>query len=312
MSDDDYLSDTFLVETPHSTAPKTYSALRKEAKRKAQWRHEQNKTKGVRQRELEARESGLSKSLFERAREEEEAGLQSSKALSIMMKMGFKPGQALGGVDNKEDKSESSHPASIQEAKNLARSSRANDIEDSSSDFHQTQPLPLNEWQGRKGIGVGKRTRSPGTAERAAKLAKMAEAADNASKSDFRERTKRDYEARQAESTLGPAQRTCATLDEGHGITYNVLWLNLSKPEAFPAGLLDALKLHPGTPASVPSNSTQSQADKLRHNMQKDALQPLPDSDDEGPENASESFADSFSHDTLEEAREFLRLPVSL
>jgi len=109
--DDDYLSDKFLVN-PESTSkakPSTYSQLRKEALKKAQLKNEQNKKKSRRQLEIESREEGLSKSLFERAREEEAAGIGSgNKALSIMMKMGFKPGQSLGntgGHDHSEEQS---------------------------------------------------------------------------------------------------------------------------------------------------------------------------------------------------------------
>ena len=49
------------------------------------------------ERERAAREEGLARGLFDRAREEAaEGGGQQNKALAMMMKMGFKPGQALG------------------------------------------------------------------------------------------------------------------------------------------------------------------------------------------------------------------------
>jgi hypothetical protein len=67
---------------------------------------------------------------------------------------------------------------------------------------------------GRKGIGLGKRAPSPTELERLAKAAKVAEDADKVS---FRDRTRREFEQRRAESRLGPAQRTCATLDERAG-----------------------------------------------------------------------------------------------
>lgn len=85
---------------------------------------------------------------------------------------------------------------------------------------------------GRKGIGLGKRARSPSAAERLAKMAKMAEETDHR---DFRERARDDYHDRRAEGRLGtfhfhalrklilvfcalaPAQLTCATLDEQMG-----------------------------------------------------------------------------------------------
>jgi hypothetical protein len=95
-SDDDYLSDKFLTINEREK-PKTYSEKRKEALRKSLLNDEQNRTKSTRQLELESREEGLSKSLFERAEDDKASGRGTeSKALSMMMKMGFKPGQALG------------------------------------------------------------------------------------------------------------------------------------------------------------------------------------------------------------------------
>lgn len=55
---------------------------------------------------------------------------------------------------------------------------------------------------GKRGIGLGvKRARSPTSAERVAKMAKMA--ADDAGHRDFRDRAKHEYEVRRAEGRLG-------------------------------------------------------------------------------------------------------------
>src|ERR1700761_5037403 len=95
--DDDYLSDKFLINTAEPQKPKTYGEKRKEALYKSRLKNEQNRTKSRRQLEIESREEGLSKSLFERAEDDKASGHGSeNKALSMMMKMGFKPGQALG------------------------------------------------------------------------------------------------------------------------------------------------------------------------------------------------------------------------
>jgi hypothetical protein len=67
---------------------------------------------------------------------------------------------------------------------------------------------------GRKGIGLGKRAPSPTELERLAKVAKATEEADKLS---FRDRSRREFEQRRAEARLGPAQQTCATLDERAG-----------------------------------------------------------------------------------------------
>ena len=67
---------------------------------------------------------------------------------------------------------------------------------------------------GKKGIGLGKRAPSPTELER---LAKVARAAEEADKESFRDRSRREFTQRRAEARLGPAQRTCATLDERAG-----------------------------------------------------------------------------------------------
>lgn len=137
MSDDedDYLSDKFLAEGTSSTRPQTYSNLRKEAQKKALLKNEQHRQKSRYQREVESREEGLSKSLFTRAKEEQEAGIATgNKAMSIMMKMGFKPGQSLGKTD---DEPADAAAVSI----DVASSSKK-------SGGHKVEPLPLNEWEG--------------------------------------------------------------------------------------------------------------------------------------------------------------------
>jgi hypothetical protein len=73
---------------------------------------------------------------------------------------------------------------------------------------------------GKKGIGLGKRAPSPTELERQAKVAK---AAEEANKESFRDRSRREFEQRRAENRLGPAQQTCATLDERAG--KEVRWL---------------------------------------------------------------------------------------
>src|SRR5258705_11264886 len=160
-NDDDYLSDKFLVDpNASSSAPCTYSQRRKGAKKRGQLKNERNRPKSRRQLELESRESGLSKSLFERAKEEETSGLGSgNKALSIMMKMGFKPGQSLGRMGDQEDKQEGSQSLpspndGVVESPDKVKD-RSPTFEgtstcrgDSPHTIHKTEPLPLQEWAG--------------------------------------------------------------------------------------------------------------------------------------------------------------------
>ncbi|EEB89775.1 hypothetical protein MPER_12095 [Moniliophthora perniciosa FA553] len=305
MSDeeDDYLSDKFLIESTTTKPPgtKTYSQLRKDAQKLAQIKNEQNRQKSRRERELEAREEGLSKSLFHRAQEEEASGT-SNKALSIMMKMGFKPGESLGKVEDegKEKDKDEANDYSEQTSDAL------NDQEKTESRIsgHRKEPIPLNEWSGRQGIGTSrklKRGPSPTSAERVAKMAKMEE---ESAKDDFRNRTRREYEERRAEGRLGPAQRTCMTLDEKAGKTFSVLWLNPGNTDSFPSGLLHALAAR--TTLEMPSSSVRHPTDsieaRLRREMEADALS------HDNDEPTSTVVEDEYSQNTLEEAAQFLRL----
>lgn len=159
MSDeDDYLSDKFLITSAAPpTQPKTYAQRRKEAQKLAQIKNEENRHKSRRQLEVESREEGLSKSLFERAKEDEELGITSgNKALSMMMKMGFKPGQALGKLDN-EIRATVSGPAAeltgngSEEPSSGATAgpSRVESTGESHSAPKQImEPIPINEWMG--------------------------------------------------------------------------------------------------------------------------------------------------------------------
>jgi hypothetical protein len=92
MSDaeDDYLSDKFLADTLASSSSKntTYAERRREAQRKAELKNAQNRKKSRRQLEEESRQEGLSKSLFEKVREEEQVGIGGgSKAMAMMLKV---------------------------------------------------------------------------------------------------------------------------------------------------------------------------------------------------------------------------------
>ena len=152
--EDDYLSNKFLDdEQASSSKPTTYSQLRKAAQKKAQSKNERNRIKSRRQREIESREEGLSKSLFERAKEEEASMNSGNKALSIMMKMGFKPGQALGNNENVPSSSPLKNDAEDEPQETGVTSNSRPTTEETLPDMnihtkHKTEPLPLNEWEG--------------------------------------------------------------------------------------------------------------------------------------------------------------------
>jgi hypothetical protein len=147
--DDDYLSDKFLLNTAEPQKPKTYSEKRKEALFKSRLKSDQNRIKSRRQLEIESREDGLSKSLFERAEDDKASGSEN-KALSMMMKMGFKPGQALGlpaHVD--EDSTDRPSSSSTSPPPDPTRGiSPPQEGSTTQSEKQLVNPLPLNEWSG--------------------------------------------------------------------------------------------------------------------------------------------------------------------
>jgi hypothetical protein len=150
--DDDYLSDKFLLNTAEPQKSTTYSEKRKEALYKSRLRNEQNKTKSRRQLEIESREEGLSKSLFERAEDDKASGSGSeNKALSMMKKMGFKPGQALGATARTEDSTNlppSTSPTPDPTPTPQRDISPVQEKHTTQSERHLVNPLPLNEWSG--------------------------------------------------------------------------------------------------------------------------------------------------------------------
>lgn len=165
MSNDeeDYLSDKFLAQieaAPKPQQPKSYIERRKQASKRSQLLNERNRKKSRRLIELEAREEGLQTSLIQKAQEEAKETGKQNKALAIMMKMGFKPGQSLGG-SHEESSSIGGNPGNAQiiEASGVARGhdtvteTSTTQPEPRTSGFalhkHRAEPLPIKEWSGK-------------------------------------------------------------------------------------------------------------------------------------------------------------------
>lgn len=165
MSDDeaDYLSDKFLAQLEAASKPqqpKSYAERRKQALKQSHLLNEQNRKKSRKQMELEAREEGLQTSLIQKAQEEAKESGKQNKALAIMMKMGFKPGQSLG--ESHEESSSSSSIGGNPESAQTMRTPgeletetgrQALPPEPRSSAFvaykHRAEPLPIKEWSGK-------------------------------------------------------------------------------------------------------------------------------------------------------------------
>jgi hypothetical protein len=250
MSDDedDYLSDKFLLlgdassSNPSSSRPKTYSELRKDALRASEAKQAVARKRS--QREIV--EEGLNTSLFEKAKEQEAAGLGKNKALGMMMRMGFKPGQSLGrttspgaAVSDREAPVVTdgmTNAASVANDPTDTDRSASHDSSQSSSKQQRTEPIAINLWEGmlllvygqslscfppypatgRSGIGQKRPHSSKANPYAPAKKARTSEseAKENESAGAFRERTRREYEEKRAEARLIAATRTCVSLDE--------------------------------------------------------------------------------------------------
>lgn len=166
MSNDeeDYLSDKFLAQMEAASKPpqpKSYAERRKQALRQSQSLNEQNRKKSRKQMELEAREEGLQTSLIQKAQEEAKETGKQNKALAIMMKMGFKPGQSLGG--NNESSPSTSIGGNLGNAQIIetlgTTGGRDAEVETSATPSeartsvfapykHRVEPLPVREWSG--------------------------------------------------------------------------------------------------------------------------------------------------------------------
>ncbi|KAH7879559.1 uncharacterized protein C8R40DRAFT_1158286 [Lentinula edodes] len=264
----------------------------------------ENRLKSRREREREAREEGLSKSLFDRAKEEETGGNSGlNKGLSLMMKMGFQPGQSLGRPHNDGSKQNESLKSEISSLGDLVAPVYTEDSQPSrTGTSHRTEPLPLSEWSGKLGIGISrKRGVSPSSADRVAKMVKIAE---DSTKEDFRDRSRREYAERRAENRLGPAQRTCATLDEKSGIPFNVLWLNPGNPDTFPPGLIESLNLHTSLNIQIDQEHPEDNLPRrLQREMKTNALQPISLEVDKEP-----GIGNGFTEGTLQEIQQFFHL----
>lgn len=112
--------------------------------------------------ELEAREEGLQTSLIQKAQEEAKETGKQNKALAIMMKMGFKPGQGLG--ENHERGSPSTSiggnlgnaqtvgTSDVAGERDVETETGARSTEPRTSGLapreHRAEPLPIKEWIG--------------------------------------------------------------------------------------------------------------------------------------------------------------------
>ncbi|TDL29286.1 hypothetical protein BD410DRAFT_779649 [Rickenella mellea] len=316
--EDDYLSDKFLLQNASASGskPSTYAERRRQAQKEAAIRNEQNRKKSRRQLEEESREEGLRKSLFEKAQEEAAVIGTQNKAMNMMLKMGFKPGQSLGRSDDDHDDTSIPGPSQngiYPEGKALGNQDYSKETREdrTAREYrikHRTEPLPLDVWTGKKGVGLGKRAPSPSALTHAAKVAKVSE--ENV-KETFRERARREFEEKRAEGRLFNAMKTLRTLDEKSGITFNIHTLDPNDPQTFPPDFIEALEQDAIDSSADLDETVTVDPERLRRQMRLDALQPIQSHlEDEGEPVVKKPKLPNrkYSEKTIEDAKTYLQL----
>ena len=193
MSDEeeDYLSEKFLAGAvaQSSSSSKTYAQRRREAQRQAEIRNLAGRTKSKKEIEresLEALKEGTGISLFEREKFDEVGG--PGKALNMMAKLGFKPGQALGKQRETTSSTESADVLSKKGDQDIAglKAPITVNIREDKLLFFAIPRYLTKDYQGRKGLGAMKRPVSPTTVQEAAERArKIANLADDSANQKF-------------------------------------------------------------------------------------------------------------------------------
>lgn len=218
--EDDFMSDKFiLAASKPSTSSSSTATTYAERRRKAQIISEQKgRVKSRAEREKEAREEALGKDLIQDG-ELPVGGEGESKAVKMMRKMGFTPGQALG-----VKRAAPSEDLPSTNGAGLGAKSTPPPTDD-----RRTVPIPLHlRGPGKLGLGV------PGTSapKRPTPLSHLAGAFSSlaasasapSSATEFLEHSRSRFSGRKVEGALRRARRTCEELDRRIGMEENVMW----------------------------------------------------------------------------------------
>jgi len=211
--EEDFMSDKFLASLESTSKPskssQSYAEKRRKAINKSQ---DRGLTISRKEREAAARTEGLSRNLIIEARMNEVAQpvystpvastskvevAADSKALDMMRKMGFKPGQALGKRKSLSPSLDDAPP------KSKAR----------------TEPIAVQMRTGRGGLGTEEQTRK-------FRLDPDAVLPERISQDAYLATVRESFDDRRAEGVLRGARRTCEELDRRIGMVKSVMWLD--------------------------------------------------------------------------------------
>ena len=226
-SEDDFMSDKFLVEAP--VAQKSYTARRDASLLKGNRAGLANNKQSLKVREEQQRREGLSTSLFEKKDEPGNAG--SGKAMAMMMKMGWKVGEGLGKKQDELGQGTASGSGSGSHSGAGIGSKRRQDEEEeeeqprgglgsSSRKAARTEPIRISLWSGRKGLTARDPTPPPiPTSNRnpdildEQKMARLGQATDK-----FRERQRMTFKEKEDERKEAKARELLIGYDEEKGV----------------------------------------------------------------------------------------------
>lgn len=219
-SEDDFMSDKFLVEAP--AAEKTYRAKRDASLLKGHRAGLANNKLSLKAREEQQRREGLNTSLFDKKDDPStNASAGGGKAMAMMMKMGWKVGEGLGKKDD-----DSVEPSSSKRKQGDGEEEGSEDavpkggIGSSSRKAARTEPIRISLWSGRKGLSARDPTPPPvPTSNRnpdmldERKMARLGQATDQ-----FRDRQRMTYKEREDERKEAKARELLIGYDEEKGV----------------------------------------------------------------------------------------------
>jgi hypothetical protein len=311
-SEDDFMSDKYLVEPPaKKPTHQTYAQRRSLAAKK----HLESQPKPRAVREEEARRKALETSLFERG---EEQGVGAGKAMGLMMKMGWKPGEGLGKrAEEPQEKIRARSPEGSEDDDDDPPHAGIGSKRRKLSPTRQTQrtePLRISMWAGKSGLGTHQRSPSP---ENMSFLLRQTADPTNSkgpgkeldfSADEFRRRRAGVDEVKRIEGRQWAARKLLMEFDQDKGIQvrplppqyksllntsqFHPLWIIPSAPlQTIPRPLIrlidpetaDTLPDEPDPALTIRGGSpgaNLSAADRMREEMRRDALAEVSDDED--------------------------------
>ena len=308
-SEDDFMSDKFLVEPSTSSSSNHYSARRSAQQLKSLRTGQAKNQLSLKQEELVRRNEGLEKSLFDDfragqgAKRGESSGGESSgsKAMGMMMKMGWSVGEGLGRKRSwspetraKKAKGEDDEDEEVQNRGIGSRPGR-------------TEPIRLSMWAGRKGLSARPPSPPPLPRSRNPDAITPAQEARLARETDgYREWQKRQYANKEVEKREWAAREKLVQFDREKGIKVGASWMCETETQFHPLHVMpgdplgtlprELLRLIYPAQAYTPSPSRSpspglpitekedkmTEAERVRQQLRREMLSDLPDDEDDG------------------------------